>query len=68
MKCTKENTFKARTDAYYAMLKVPIKDTGQMPFRIYWCPEHKGYHYTSKVVYKRREQENARNPKSKRRK
>jgi hypothetical protein len=53
--CEKEHTFNTRAQAYYAMLKVPIKDSGQMPFRVYYCKEHKGFHYTSKAVFKNAE-------------
>jgi hypothetical protein len=55
--CEKTRTFNTRPQAYYAMLKVPIKDSGQMPFRVYYCAEHKGYHYTSKAFFKNKERE-----------
>ncbi len=54
-KCKKLNTFTTRAKAFYAMSQVPIKETGQMPFRVYFCPQHHGFHYTSRAIYKNAE-------------
>lgn len=59
-KCDKEHTYSTRVKAYYAMLKVPVKATGQVPFRVYYCKQHKGFHYTSKAIYKRKAANNGR--------
>jgi hypothetical protein len=51
-RCDKEYTFKTKGKAYYAMLKIPVRASGQVPFRIYWCQQHKGFHITSKAIHK----------------
>jgi hypothetical protein len=52
----KKIPFDTREDALMAMMLVPIKDTGQIPIRVYECPICRGrkWHYTSKQEMKRR--------------
>jgi hypothetical protein len=35
--------------ALRAMRRVPPTAMGKIPTRVYWCGQHKAYHYTSQV-------------------
>lgn len=54
MECDKDRRFKTEAEARTAMMDVPPKLTGQVPFRVYYCRTCHAFHYTSKPEMKRR--------------
>jgi hypothetical protein len=53
MTCDKR-AFDTENDAKEAMNRVSERPTGQVPIRVYRCPNCRKYHYTSKQEMKRR--------------
>jgi hypothetical protein len=56
-KCTKQNSYETPAAARRAILRIPEKASGQIPFRFYWCKQHKAFHLSSKAQHKRKGQE-----------
>lgn len=46
--------FDTEDDARKAMVQVPEKPSGQIPIRVYRCPNCRKWHYTSKTQMRRR--------------
>lgn len=52
--CGDKRAFDTENDAKEAMKQVPERPTGQVPIRVYRCPNCRKYYYTSKQEMKRR--------------
>jgi hypothetical protein len=58
--CRKLRAFSTKEAAQEAMAKLPAKATSLVPVRVFWCVQHKAYHFTSSVKPLGRRQNNGR--------